>query len=95
MNHLYCINCNDFTRHDESGMCLVCAYQYKEGDLDFFEPNEFPYNKNYEYQEETEATWLTEEDELIAQYGRHNLEFVRDQHWVDDSLEHYLGKYEA
>lgn len=53
----------------------------------------FPYNLNHEYQEEDEPVWLTEEDELVAAYGRANLEFVRDQHWVDDSLEHYFGEY--
>ncbi len=35
---------------------------------------------------------MDEDDELIAQYGRSNLEFVRDQEWCDDSLDAYLGK---
>lgn len=38
---------------------------------------------------------LSEQDELIAQYGLHNYEFVKDQDWVSDDLEHYLGKYEG
>ncbi|MUH00380.1 hypothetical protein F7734_52170 [Scytonema sp. UIC 10036] len=42
--------------------------------------------------EEDDFVWLTEEDELIAQYGLSNLEFVRNQEWIDDSLEHYFGK---
>ncbi|MUG98921.1 hypothetical protein F7734_44160 [Scytonema sp. UIC 10036] len=46
-------------------------------------------------EEEDGFDWLTEEDELIAQYGLSNLEFVRNQEWVDDSLEHYLGKYQG
>lgn len=37
-------------------------------------------DEKYPYVESDDFTWLTEEDELIAQYGRHNLEFVRDQH---------------
>jgi len=36
---------------------------------------------------------LTEEDELIAQYGRANLNFVQAQDWVSDDLEHYFGKF--
>lgn len=39
-----------------------------------------------------EFTDLSEDDELIAQYGLANLEFVRDQQWVSDDLERYLGK---
>lgn len=44
--------------------------------------------------EEDNFHWLTEEDELIAQYGLSNFDFVRNQEWTDDSLEHYLGKPE-
>lgn len=40
-----------------------------------------------------EQSDLSEDDELIAQYGFSNLEFVRDQEWSDDSLDAYLGKY--
>lgn len=38
---------------------------------------------------------LTEQDELIAQYGLHNYEFVKGQDWISDDLEHYLGKHET
>lgn len=42
--------------------------------------------------EDEESFDLTEDDELIAQYGLSNLEFVRDQEWSDDSLDAYLGE---
>jgi hypothetical protein len=35
-------------------------------------------------EEEEETIWLTEEEELIAQYGYSNYEFVKDQKWVCD-----------
>ena len=41
--------------------------------------------------EPLEMSDLSEEDELIAQYGQDNLRFVRDQDWVCDDLDHYLG----
>lgn len=43
-------------------------------------------------EEDNELSDLTEEDELIAQYGFSNLEFVCEQEWVSDDLEHYLGE---
>jgi hypothetical protein len=38
---------------------------------------------------------LTEKDELIATYGWHNYEFVKDRDWVSDDLDNYLGKYQG
>lgn len=45
------------------------------------EPYHFPDDS-----EEEEFFDITEEDELIAQYGLCNLEFVDDQEWVSDDL---------
>lgn len=45
-----------------------------------------------EFEPEEETIWLTEEDELRAQY-KHYYEFVKDAEWVSDDLEHYLGRY--
>lgn len=71
--------------------CSVCKVIYGEiWKLDIFQNVQ---DKLIESSEEKEEQFdLTEEDELIAQYGFTNLEFVRDQQWVSDDLEHYLGK---
>ena len=42
-------------------------------------------------EEPLEMSDFSEEDELVAQYGQDNLRFVRDQDWVCDDLDHYLG----
>ncbi|MBD2773186.1 hypothetical protein [Iningainema tapete] len=71
-------------------VCSVCKVINGEiYKLDIFQKVQ---GKLIEPDEDEELFDLTEEDELIAQYGRSNLEFVRDQEWVSDDLERYLGK---
>lgn len=72
--------------------CSVC--KVIDGELYTLDIFEEVQGKLIEPDEEDEVIDLTEEDELIAQYGRSNLEFVRDQEWSDDSLDAYLNSLE-
>lgn len=90
-----CTSCKHFHGHQYNGNDLICGmHPYGNINCSDFESKYGTESSELDY-EQHETIWLTEEEELIATYGYHNLEFVKDQDWVSDDLEHYLGKYQG
>jgi hypothetical protein len=87
-----CTSCKYFHGHQYNDIDLICAiHPYGNTNCSNFEPK-YATDSNDLDLEQDETIWLTEEDELRAQYG-HYYEFVREQEWIGDDLEHYLGRY--
>lgn len=89
-----CTGCKYFHGHQYNGNDLICGiHPYGNTNCSDFESKYE--TESSELFHEPDDYDLTEQDELIATYGYSKYEFVKDQDWISDDLEHYLGKYET
>lgn len=88
-----CTSCKYFHGTQYNDVDLICGiHPFGNTNCSDFETKYGTDSNDLSY-EPDETVWLTEQDELIAQYGWHNYEFVKDAEWVSDDLENYLGRH--
>ncbi len=87
-----CTSCKYFHGTQYNDIDLICSvHPYGNTNCSDFESKYLTVISD-DFEPEEDTIWLTEEDELRAQYG-HYYEFVKDAEWKGDSLDNYLGEY--
>lgn len=88
-----CTKCSFFHGTQYNDVDLICSlHPYGNTNCPDFE-SKYLIGVSESLEVEEETIWLTEDDELRAQYG-HYYEFVKDAEWKGDCLDNYLGEYE-
>jgi hypothetical protein len=88
-----CTKCNYFHGTQYNDVDLICGiHPYGNANCPDFE-SKYSVLLGEDLEPEEETVWLTEEDELRAQY-KHYYEFASYAVWKGDSLDDYLGEGE-